>query len=157
MSTQYIRDRLARIKDVVDDITDGLDTDALNESEAHGAVVDISSIAWQREATFRFAFRESISFSTLRTVLAALSQKHNVDPGYVMVSAQDYNALIEEAPPQPSVFPPSPFVAIHISNDHTGSSARLVASSDIEAGEAVFGGLYAPAISQAVTKVIGDS
>ncbi len=136
MTSTDLKAHLALLRDVASDALS-----ALNEDEAHDATIDVSRIAQPREATFRFAFNGPVTTAGLRTVLVGISKKHHVDPGYVMMSWHDYEALkINERA----------LTIIHLVNDHTGSNARVVVSPDIGVGEAIFGVLYAPLVTSVV-------
>jgi hypothetical protein len=116
----------------------------------YDATIDVSSIAQPREATFRFVFNGPVTTTGLRSLLAAISKKHNIDLGYVMISQRDYKVLKEDLLDCAAMTIMHDIYLLRISNEHTGNSCRVVVSPDIEAGSVTFGVLYAPLVASVV-------
>lgn len=128
----------------------------LEEPGQGEAVIDASSFAEQREATFRFDFKAPMTATRLRALLTALSQKYDVDPEYAVMAQQDFRALKEELLGAELTIR-NHFATLLVPNDSTGGSARIIASPEVPPGEVTFGVLYAPSpISQDASMRIGD-
>ncbi len=82
-----------------------------------------------REISYSFDLSTPVTLANVRDALSLLFERYNANPAQMLVSAQDFKALIKEISGITAPLPP--FAKVSVFNEATGSDVRVICAPEL--------------------------